>query len=165
MQYTFHYSSPVGGILVAADADAVTGLWFDGQKYFADALEEAHREETVPVLAQAADWLDIYFTGRDPGFTPPLRFRATPFREKVWKILLSIPYGRTMTYGEIARALAADSPTGQMSAQAVGGAVGRNPVSLIVPCHRVVGSDRSLTGYAAGVDIKRRLLALEKAGT
>ena len=168
MKYTFHYSSPVGGILIAADEDALTGLWFDGQKYYADAPEEAHRDETLreaahPVLAQAENWLDLYFSGREPGFTPPLRFHATPFREAVWNILLTIPYGETVTYGEIAGKIAEERGTGRMSAQAVGGAVGHNPISIIVPCHRVVGSDGSLTGYAAGTDIKKKLLTLENA--
>jgi methylated-DNA-[protein]-cysteine S-methyltransferase len=125
----------------------------------------------VPVLEETRRWLDIYFSGRIPDFTPPLRLRGTPFRKAVWRILLEIPYGQTVTYGEIAARLAGPAAknrlaeglgSGSVLARAVGGAVGSNPVSLIVPCHRVVGADGSLTGYAAGLDRKRALLRLER---
>lgn len=181
MDYTWHYSSPLGGITLASDGEALVGLWFDGQKYFADTLEAEHEERRLPVFDDTCRWLDIYFSGRVPDFTPKLKIRATAFRRKVWEILLTIPYGKTMTYGEIAARLgggecggdggglkraparAVDVGEGpkRMSARAVGSAVGHNPISLIIPCHRVIGSDGTLTGYAAGLDRKARLLRME----
>ena len=161
MDHTAHYISPIGGITLAGNGDALTGLWFDGQKYFGDTLSADHTEKDLPVFRQTRRWLDLYFSGSDPGFTPPLLLRAADFRKAVWNILLTIPYGRTVTYGEIADILCAERGTGKMSAQAVGNAVGHNPVSLIIPCHRVIGKNGSLTGYAGGIDKKRRLLALE----
>ena len=161
MEYTAHYDSPLGGITLATDGEALTGLWFDGQKYFAATLSPEHVEKALPVFEEAKRWLDVYFSGGVPDFTPPLRMRTTAFRKSVWEILLSIPYGRTMTYGEIARRIAAQKGLTGMSAQAVGGAVGHNPISLIVPCHRVVGANGNLTGYAGGVGKKKRLLAME----
>ena len=157
MQYTQHYDSPLGGILLAADEVGLTGLWFDGAKYFAAGLDPAYRAEDTPALLQAKRWLDIYFSGQEPDFTPPLHLIGSAFRLRVWARLLEIPYGQTTTYG----ALLGDGA----SARAVGGAVGRNPISIIVPCHRVIGADGSLTGYAGGVDRKIRLLALERQGT
>lgn len=159
--YTFHYDSPLGGITMASNGTAIIGLWFDGQKYFASTLPQQHTEKDLPIFRQAKDWLDIYFCGNIPGFTPPLSMQSTPFRKAVWSLLLTIPYGHTMTYGEIALQIAAQTGR-RMSAQAVGGAVGHNPISLIVPCHRVVGSNGSLTGYAGGIDKKTKLLALEQ---
>lgn len=163
MEYTHHCASPLGGITLASDGEALTGLWFDGQKYFAATLERDHAEKALPIFAQTVRWLDVYFGGAAPDFTPPLRLKATAFQKAVWDVLLSIPYGRTMTYGEIAARIAGQRGLPRMSAQAVGGAVGRNPVSLIVPCHRVVGADGSLTGYAGGIGKKLRLLTLERA--
>ena len=157
MDYTYHYDSPLGGITLSSDGEALTGLWFDGQKYFADTLDTEHSEKPLPVFDEAAKWLDLYFTGVEPDFTPKLDPRGSAFRRMVWDVLLTIPFGHTMTYGEIAKKL------GCRSAQAIGGAVGHNPISLIIPCHRVVGADGSLTGYAGGVDKKRSLLELEKA--
>ena len=156
MDYTCHYDSPLGGITLASDGEALTGLWFDGQKYFADTLDAEHEEQPLPVFDEAVRWLDLYFGGEVPDFTPKLSPRGSAFRRRVWDALLAIPYGHTTTYGEIAKKL------GCKSAQAVGGAVGRNPVSLLIPCHRVLGADGSLTGYAGGVDKKRSLLALEQ---
>ena len=163
MDYTAHYRSPLGGITLAGDGEALTGLWFDGQKYFAAALSPEHEEKNLPVFEEVKRWLDVYFSGRAPDFTPPLRMKTTAFRKSVWEILLSIPYGRTMTYGEIAQLIAAQKGLPGMSAQAVGGAVGHNTISLIIPCHRVVGWDGSLTGYAGGIEKKLRLLAMEGA--
>ena len=156
MQYIHHFESPLGGITAASDGEALTGLWFDGQKYFAAGLGE-HEERELPIFSEVGRWLDAYFDGRDPGFTPQLRLQSTPFRRAVWDLLLTIPYGQTVTYGQLAARL-----PGGTSARAVGGAVGHNPVSLIVPCHRVLGADGSLTGYAGGVERKRRLLELER---
>ena len=163
MDYTAHYRSPLGPITLAGDGEALTGLWFDGQKYFAATLSREYEEKNLPVFEEAKRWLDVYFNGKAPDFTPPLRMKATAFRKSVWEILLAIPYGHTMTYGEIARQIAAGSRRRSMSAQAVGSAVGHNPISLISPCHRVVGADGSLTGYAGGIEKKRRLLAMEGA--
>lgn len=163
MTYIQHYSSPLGGILLAADEIGLTGLWFDGEKYFADNLPAEHVERQTSILAEATRWLDIYFTGKEPGFTPPLHPIGSPFRQAVWEILLQIPYGQTTAYGEIARQLAEKQGREKMSSQAVGGAVGHNEISVIIPCHRVVGTSGSLTGYAGGIDKKVKLLELERA--
>lgn len=163
MQYISHYQSPLGNILLAGEGSFLTGLWFEGQKYFALQLEERHEEKEIPVFSQTKQWLSIYFSGREPDFSVPLRFSGTAFQKEVWEILCSIPYGGIMTYGEIARKLAQKRGKRSMSAQAVGGAVGRNGISILVPCHRVVGSNGSLTGYAGGIDKKEKLLELEKA--
>ena len=163
MEYTHHYDSPLGSITLASSGEALTGLWFDGQKYFEDCLADEHEEKALPVFEQTDRWLDIYFSGRAPDFTPPLNMKATEFRKAVWKIMLSIPFGQTMTYGEIAARLAKQKGIEKMSAQAVGGAVGHNSISLIIPCHRVVGTNGSLTGYAGGIDKKVKLLEMEGA--
>ena len=165
MTYIQHYNSPLGGILLAADDIGLTGLWFDGQKYFADTLPSEYTEHETPILTDAKRWLDVYFTGNEPSFKPPLHPVGSAFRQKVWKLLLQIPYGQTVTYGELARQLAEKQGAEHMSAQAVGGAVGHNPISLIIPCHRVVGAGGSLTGYAGGIDKKTKLLELEHADT
>ena len=165
MDYLYHYESPLGGITLASDGRALIGLWFDGQKYYADILSSSFREAKLPVFEQTGKWLDIYFMGKKPDFTPELKMQTTSFRKSVWEILLAIPYGQTMTYGEIAQRVAAQRKISRMSAQAVGGAVGHNPISLIIPCHRVVGTNGSLTGYAGGIDKKRKLLELEGAVT
>lgn len=159
--YIWRYESPLGGITLGSDGEALTGLWFNGQKYFADTMKGTGEEKCLPVFAEACGWLDIYFSGRNPGFTPPLAIGATPFRKAVWEILLTIPYGKTMTYGEIAKRIALQKGAPRMSAQAVGGAAGHNPISLVIPCHRVVGADGRLTGYAGGIDRKLELLRLE----
>ena len=163
MTFIQHYDSPLGGILLAAYAEGMTGLWFDGQKYFARNLPAVHTQQDTPVLSAARRWLDIYFTGREPDFLPPLHPVGSAFRQAVWEILLQIPYGQTVTYGEIARRLAEKQGLARMSAQAVGGAVGHNEISILIPCHRVVGTGGSLTGYAGGIDKKVRLLELERA--
>ena len=173
MDVLSHWSSPLGGITLASDGTGLTGLWFDGQKHFGSTLsgpaEElsaaqkdpaSHQDPAAEIFAQAEKWLTLYFQGKDPGFAPPLALRGTEFQKKVWEILASVPYGSTTTYGAIARRIA-DETGRAASARAVGAAVGRNPVSLIIPCHRVVGSDGSLTGYAGGLDKKKYLLQLE----
>ena len=165
MEYTHHYDSPLGGILLASDGSALTGLWFDGQKLFAATLDAEHKEKPLPVFLTAERWLDIYFSGRCPCFTPPLKLKGTAFQKAVWVLLLTIPYGATMTYGEIAAMIARQNGQASMSAQAIGGAVGHNPISLIIPCHRVIGADGSLRGYAGGVEKKLWLLELEKAAS
>ncbi len=161
MDCVYRYLSPVGSITLSSNGTALTGLWFDGQKYFAQTLSEPYEEKLLPVFEDTIKWLDIYFGGAIPDFTPDLSLHSTPFRKAVWDILLTIPYGHTMTYGEIAEILAQQTGKKKMSAQAVGGAVGHNPISIIIPCHRVVGTDGKLTGYAGGIDRKRFLLELE----
>lgn len=161
MDYKWHYDSPLGGITLASDGEALTGLWFDGQIFFADTLSEDSKEKELPIFVRTCHWLDIYFSGKEPDFTPRLKMNTTPFRKAVWEVLLTIPFGKTMTYGEIAKLIAQKRSITQMSAQAVGGAVGHNPISLIIPCHRVVGSKGNLTGYAGGLDKKVKLLRLE----
>lgn len=163
MEYTSHYASPLGGITLGSDGESLIGLWFDGQKYFEDALDRQHQIKELPIFDETKEWLDIYFAGSIPDFTPKLFMKCTEFRKAVWNIMLQIPYGCTMTYGEIAHAVAKERGLNKMSAQAVGGAVGHNSVSLIIPCHRVVGTNGSLTGYAGGIDKKVQLLTLEKA--
>lgn len=159
----FYYHSPLGPIMMASDGEALSGLWFVGQKYFADGIEGEYTEKSLPIFDEVIRWLDIYFKGHEPGFTPLILMKTTSFRKAVWEVMLTIPYGKTMTYGEIADVIAKKRNISKMSSQAVGGAVSHNPISLIIPCHRVVGADGSLTGYAGGIDKKRQLLELEKA--
>lgn len=163
MVYTYHYTSPLGIITLAGNGESLTGLWFDRQKFFPHKLISESIESELPIFTQTCNWLDIYFSGRIPDFTQPIFLQTTPFRKAVYDILLTIPYGHTMTYGEIANIIANQKGVERMSAQAVGSAVGHNPVSIIIPCHRVVGTDGSLTGYAGGLDRKIELLKLEKA--
>ena len=161
MDYIHSYASPLGQITVASDGKAVVGLWFDGQKYDRDVLEEEYKEAALPIFGEADRWLDQYFAGQTPNFMPKLKLRGTAFRRRVWEILLEIPYGHTMTYGEIADRIARERGLKRMSARAVGGAVGRNPISLMVPCHRAVGTKGRLTGYAGGLERKAWLLRRE----
>ncbi|MDO5537390.1 MAG: methylated-DNA--[protein]-cysteine S-methyltransferase [Desulfovibrionaceae bacterium] len=163
MLHTAHYPSPLGDILLAADSEGLTGLWFEGHRHFGRGLSADARDQEIPLLRDAKRWLDIYFSGREPDFAVPVHSAGTPFQLAVWRILLAIPYGRTMTYGEIAREFEKGEDGPRMAAQAVGGAVGRNPVSIFVPCHRVVGANGSLTGYGGGIGRKARLLELEGA--
>lgn len=158
MIYISKYQSPLGMLTLASDGQALCGVWFEGQKYFGEGAPEPWEEQDVPVLTQTKRWLDLYFSGREPDFLPPLQPAGSPFRKAVWACLLRIPYGQTCSYGQIAREL------GCRSAQAVGGAVGHNPISILIPCHRVVGSDGTLTGYAGGTQRKLALLKLEAEG-
>ena len=162
LQVICHYQSPFGGITISSNGSKITGLWFDGQKYFGDTLPKNCEEKDLPVFEETKKWLDTYFSGKAPDFTPPLQMDTTPFRKSVWEIMLTIPFGKTMTYGEIADRIAKQKGLAKMSAQAVGGAVGHNAISLIIPCHRVVGTSGSLTGYAGGIEKKVQLLTLEK---
>lgn len=161
MHYISHYNSPLGEILLAADEKGLTGLWFEGAKYYARCLPVEHREGVLPVLEEAKRWLDIYFTGQEPDFVPTLHITGSGFQRDVWKILQEIPYGTITTYGAIAQKVVQQQNVQRMSAQAVGGAVGHNDIALIIPCHRVVGAKGNLTGYAGGVDKKAALLRLE----
>lgn len=162
MEYIYNYMSPLGGITMASDGENLIGLWFNGQKYFADVLGKDYIEKDLPIFKETCRWLDIYFSGKVPDFIPDISINATSFRREVWEILLSIPYGEVITYGEIADKIARKRGISKMSAQAVGNAVGHNPISIIIPCHRVVGKDGSLIGYAGGVDKKSWLLNMEK---
>lgn len=163
MQYTNRYQSPLGEVLLACDDEGLTGLWFDHEKYYALNLDPEHVEKDTDIFKETRRWLDLYFSGVNPDFMPPLHMIGTPFQISVWNTLRQIPYGKTTTYGEIADRLAKDNGQSRMSAQAVGGAVGHNEISIIVPCHRVVGKNGSLTGYAGGIDRKTALLKLEGA--
>ena len=168
MIYTCKYKSPLGEILLAADEIGLTGLWFEGQKYFANTLPDERISQETEILSEAKisyiKWdMNIYFSGEKPTFTPPLHPAGSTFRQAVWQILSEIPYGQTITYGEIASKIAERENISHMSAQAVGGAVGHNEISIIIPCHRVVGTNGSLTGYAGGIDRKISLLKLEHA--
>ena len=153
--------SPVGRLHLASDGESITGLWIEGQKYFAATLDgDAMQQPDLPVFAQARAWLEAYFAKDPLPPLPPLAPRGSDFRQHVWQQLLAIPYGKTVTYGDIAKTLKANGISA--AAQAVGGAVGHNPISILIPCHRVVGSSGSLTGYAGGVHIKKALLELEE---
>lgn len=163
MVYTYHYTSPLGGMALVGSGGSLTGLWFNEQKHFPHKLISESAEVELPIFTQTSNWLDIYFSGRNPVSTPPIYLNTTPFRKAIYDILLTISYGQTMTYGEIANITAKHKGIERMSAQAVGGAVGHNPVSIIIPCHRVVGVDGSLAGYAGGLVRKIELLKLEKA--
>ena len=161
--YTSEYQSPLGAVTLACDGEYVIGLWFNEQRHYGNVLPSRTEQKEHPLLNEAKHWLDIYFSGREPDFLPPLRSDSTPFRKTVCDIMLTIPYGKTMTYGEIAAVVAERKGIAKMSAQAVGGAVGHNPISLMIPCHRVVGANGSLTGYGGGIDRKIELLKLERA--
>ena len=157
MTYTTRYSSPLGKIILVSNGTALTELDFAED---VSAASATRTQKDLPVFEEVSRWLDLYFSGRDPGTLPPLAPHGTAFQQAVWKVLRRIPYGTTTTYGRIAAHIAA-ARGGRMSAQAVGGAVGRNPISILIPCHRVIGADSSLTGYAGGLDKKEALLRLE----
>lgn len=161
MIYTYHCNSPLGGITLASNGKELVGLWFDGQKYFGNILPKIYEEKELSIFEQTKKWLDIYFSGYEPDFMPDVHMIGSEFQIKVWSILKQIPYGQTMTYGEIANKIAEQNGGIPMSAQAVGGAVGHNLISIIIPCHRVVGKNGSLTGYAGGIERKIKLLELE----
>lgn len=162
MFYIAKYKSPIGNITLASNGNELIGLWFDGQKFYADNLTNEFIEKNLEVFDQTKKWLDIYFSGENPSFTPPLSFFGiSSFRKRVWEIMLEVPFGKTITYGDIAKRISIETGK-KVSAQAVGGAVSHNSISLIIPCHRVVGKKGKLTGYAAGIDKKIKLLKLEK---
>lgn len=164
MIYTKYYSSPIGKILMASKNNKLIGLWIEGQKYYLSNLKESLEEKNDDItLTKAEIWLDKYFKGEKPDIKDlDLNPIGSEFRQSVWKILCNIPYGKTTTYNDIAKEIAKQKGIEKMSAQAVGGAVGDNPISIIIPCHRVVGTNGSLTGYAGGIDKKIFLLKHEK---
>lgn len=155
-----YYNSPLGKILLASDDQGLIGLWFSTSKYYADILEKNVQQKSNDYLKDAKRWLDQYFAGQRPDFLPTLHLIGTPFQRKVWQALLQIPYGKTYTYKQIAHMVTASA--NHLPIRAVGGAIGRNHISLIVPCHRVIGSNGKLTGYSGGIDKKVSLLQLEK---
>lgn len=170
--YKFHFQSPLGWMLLEAHEKGLTGLWFEKNGPEQNGSDQngpdqehadAAMPEEISVIKQTKQWLTVYFSGQEPDFMPPLHVTGTPFQLSVWEILKKIPYGETTTYGEIAKEIAAQRGLPRMSAQAVGGAVGHNKISILIPCHRVVGAGGNLTGYAGGLDKKVKLLALEKA--
>lgn len=167
------YQSPLGEILLAADREALVGLWFAGQRHQPSWLAAAAvgplptsiTVSTDAVLRRTVLWLDTYFSGHEPRFVPPLAPVGTPFRLDVWRLLLQIPYGQTVTYGHLATQLARTKGVPTISPQAIGSAVGRNPISLIIPCHRVIGANGNLTGYAGGLERKEQLLHMEHSNS
>ncbi len=163
MYYSTTYPSPVGRLTLASDGTNLVGLWMEGQKYFGDTVSEKMIQKTsVPVFKDAKHWLNGYFRGKRPAITDlPLAPNGGDFRKAVWGILCEIPYGEVITYGEIAGKMAVRLKKASMSSQAVGGAVGHNPISIIIPCHRVVGANGSLTGFAGGISTKIQLLEWE----
>jgi methylated-DNA-[protein]-cysteine S-methyltransferase len=163
MIYTCSIDTPLGTMTASAEEGTLTGLWFVGQKYYPPKTDAWLVEPDYAVFEALRVWLTGYFSGGDSLPHLPLNPRGTPFQKAVWTILLAIPCGQVMTYGEIANQIAAARGMPSMSAQAVGGAVGHNPISILIPCHRVVGADKSLTGYAGGLDKKKSLLLLEHA--
>lgn len=163
MYYAATYPSPVGLLTLAADEENLVGLWIEGQKYYGGTISETMTErDEMPIFDTVKKWLDRYFTGKQPGISElPLAPGGSDFRKRVWGILCEIPYGAVTTYGEIAKKMAQKTGKENLSAQAVGGAVSHNPISIIIPCHRVVGSSGSLTGYAGGIETKIKLLEWE----
>lgn len=163
MYYQYYYHSPIGKLLLASSETNLIGLWMENQKYFAATLpENTIFNETIPILEKTKKWLDCYFHFEKPDSNElPLAPIGGDFRQRVWKILREIPYGKTLTYGDIAKKVAQEIGKKYMSAQAIGGAVGHNPISIIIPCHRVIGANGNLTGYAGGIDKKMQLLKIE----
>lgn len=162
MDYISYFNSPLGRITMLSDGEVLTGLWFEGQDHCNYPAASEVGEAFLPIFIDTARWLGDYFGGNVPDFTPPYKLTGTPFQLSVWEIVSRIPYGCTVTYGEIASEIAEKRGIGKMSAQAVGAAVGRNPISIIVPCHRVIGADGRLVGYVGGIKRKAGLLELEK---
>jgi methylated-DNA-[protein]-cysteine S-methyltransferase len=161
MEYVHRIESPVGTLTVSSDGENIAGLWIAGQKYFANTLGKDALEQNLSVFDGVKEWLTIYFSGKEPGFMPPLAPRGSPFQKSIWNILRNIPYGKTTSYGEISKQFELENEGRRASARAAGGAVGHNPISILIPCHRVIGKNGDLTGYAGGIDVKIKLLRLE----
>lgn len=160
--YISSYDSILGKIIMASDSQYLNGLWFKDQKYYKATIKGKEVIKELDIFKQVKEWLDIYFSGQEPSFIPDIAIKTTPFRQMVIDIMLKIPYGKTISYKDIASIIEAKNNIPKMSARAVGSAVGHNPISIIVPCHRVIGNNGKLIGYAAGIDRKRKLLELEK---
>lgn len=165
MDYIMTYTSPLGDILLASDGENLTGLWFGSEEICAHRLISGYLKKELSVFNITRRWLDTYFQSKEPDFMPPVRMQGSPFQLSVWKRLQTIPYGKVTTYGEIAHLIAKERDIGRMSAQAVGGAIGSNKISIIIPCHRVIGKEGRLTGYGGGLDKKIKLLAYEGIDT
>ncbi len=161
MVFTFRYGSPMGDLTLVSDGRSLTGLRFGGQALHGISQVRDCGDAALPVFADTCRWLDIYFAGRDPGFLPQLAPEGTPFRKEVWDLLLAIPYGETTSYGTLASIIASKLGKDKMSAQAIGGAVGHNPIPIIIPCHRVIAADGSIGGFSAGIERKAWLLSCE----
>ena len=161
MNYYFEYRSPIGEFIIISDGESITWLGVSGQKYAADILQDSVLDPSLQIFVDATQWLDLYFSGIEPPFALPLAPQGTSFRQAVWAVLSKIPYGEVVTYGDIAKQIAKQQGKECMSAQAVGGAVGHNPISILIPCHRVVGVGGNLTGFASGIETKIKLLELE----
>jgi methylated-DNA-[protein]-cysteine S-methyltransferase len=161
MEYIHKIKSPVGILTVSSDGQNISGLWIEGQKYFAKTLEKDVCEKNLPVFENVQKWLAVYFSGREPDFIPPLMPKGSPFQKTVWNNLCKIPYGQTTTYGELAKQIELENSGKRTSARAIGSAVGHNPISILIPCHRVIGKNGDLTGYAGGIVNKIKLLELE----
>lgn len=154
--------SPLGEVRLRSDGESLTGLWFVGQVNDAKDIDDIEIKNDLPIFGQVESWLESYFSGKQTSITIPLQPKGTSFQQRVWQILQEIPYGETMTYGEIAQRIAKEKGVETFSAQAVGQAVGKNPISILIPCHRVLGKNGALTGYAGGVHRKEQLLQLER---
>lgn len=159
--YSCRFDTPLGQMIAAAENQKLVGVWFMGQKHFPEHCEHWVESAEEPVFKALKNWMEAYFNGENPICTIPLEPKGTDFQKKVWKHLLDIPYGTTSTYGDISKKVAIEMGKPTMSAQAVGGAIGKNPISIIIPCHRVIGTSKALTGYAGGLDKKEALLRLE----
>lgn len=162
MKYIRKYNSPIGLLTLASDGESLTGLWIEGQANFPKFDKTVLEKDDLPIFNQAISWLDEYFQGKKPAVLLPVSPEGTEFRKQVWNALVKIPYGELTTYGEIARQISQKQNGRYVSPRAVGGAVGHNPISIIIPCHRVIGSNNRLTGYAGGLDVKVKLLEYEK---
>lgn len=161
MNYYCEYNSPIGDLVIVSDGESIVWLGTKDHKFFADVLCE-EKTSDIPIFSDTKKWLDIYFSGKIPTFTPSLSPQGSSFRQSIWTVLATIPYGKVVTYGDIAKLTSKQTNKDKISAQAVGGAVGHNPISIIIPCHRVVGSGGNLTGFACGIEIKIKLLELEQ---
>ena len=163
MQTISYYNSPLGKILLASDQVGLTGLWFEDDRGYADNLDLEHQMGEASFIRDAKKWLDLYFSGQKPDFTPKLHLQGTDFQIKIWQELLKIPYGQVVSYKNLAQKVA--SSPDHLPIRAIGGAVGKNHITVIIPCHRVIGADNNLTGYKAGIDKKIQLLELEGINT
>lgn len=162
MNYKKIYKSALGNLFLLSDGKYLTGLYFENQKYFDENLLKNYLDKDIEIFEKTFAWLALYFSGKDPKFRPDLKFIGSEYRKRIWKLLLEIDYGKLVSYKDLANAYNKVFPKEKTSPRAVGNAVSHNPISIIVPCHRVIGSNKKLTGYAGGLDRKVKLLELEK---